>query len=43
MDVNSVQGLPDGVPVYEITRAYHGEDDAGPTRITDLTLEVITP
>lgn len=43
MDVNGVQGLPDGVPVYEITRAYHGEDDAGPTKITDLTLEVYTP
>lgn len=43
LDVNSVRGLPDGVPVYEITRAYHGEDDAGPTKITDLTLEVFIP
>ena len=43
MDVNALREVPEGVPVYEITRAYHGEDDAGPTKITDLTLEVHTP
>ena len=32
-----------GAPVYKITRAYHGEDDDGPTMITDLSLEVVTP
>ena len=30
-------------PVYRITRCYHGQDDSGPTPITDLTLEVFTP
>lgn len=29
--------------VYQITRAYHGTDDDGPTPITDLTLEVVQP
>ena len=28
---------------YRIIRAYHGEDEDGPTRITDLSLEVIRP
>ena len=42
-DVNTLAEVPEGVPVYRITRAYHGEDEAGPTRITDLTLEVTTP
>lgn len=32
-----------GLPVFRITRAYHGMDDEGPTPISDLTLEVITP
>lgn len=30
-------------PVYRIVRAYHGQDDDGPTQISDLTLEVVTP
>ena len=29
--------------VFQITRAWHGQDDDGPTPISDLTLEVITP
>lgn len=29
--------------VYRITRAFHGQDDDGPTQISDLTLEVIKP
>ena len=29
--------------IYRITRAYHGVDADGPTPITDLTLEVISP
>ena len=43
LDVNALADVPEGTPVYRITRAYHGEDEAGPTRITDLTLEVTTP
>ena len=43
LDVNTLAEVPEGVPVYRITRAYHGEDEAGPTRITDLTLEVTAP
>ena len=34
---------PLGSVVYKIIRAYHGKDDDGPTLITDLTLEVISP
>ena len=30
-------------PVYRIIRAYHGKDDDGPTLISDLTMEVISP
>lgn len=29
--------------VYRIIRAFHGTDDDGPTPITDLSLEVISP
>ena len=29
--------------VFQITRAYHGTDDDGPTPISDLTLEVYEP
>lgn len=29
--------------VYRVARAYHGQDDDGPTQISDLTLEVISP
>ena len=29
--------------VYRITRAFHGQDDDGPTPISDLTLEVVKP
>ena len=29
--------------VYRITRARHGQDDDGPTQVTDLTLEVFEP
>ena len=29
--------------VYRITRAWHGQDDDGPTQVTDLTLEVFEP
>lgn len=43
LDVNALRDVPAGVPVYKITRMYHGEDDAGPTKITDLTLEVVQP
>ena len=43
LDVNAIGDVPEGTPVYEITRAYHGEDEAGPTKITDLTLEVMEP
>lgn len=42
-DAETVEGLPAGTPVYEITRIYHGQDDDGPTLISDLTLEVVTP
>lgn len=30
-------------PVYRIARAYHGQDDTGPTLISDLSLEVYRP
>ncbi len=30
-------------PVYEITRAWHGQDDGSPAEISDLTLEVMEP
>lgn len=43
MDVNRLADVPPGVPVYRITRIWHGEDDAGPTKISDLTLEVVQP
>ena len=33
----------EGAEVYSIARAWHGMDDDGPTPISDLTLEVITP
>ncbi len=29
--------------VYKIQRAWHGQDDDGPTPITDLSLEVVQP
>lgn len=29
--------------MYEVTRAYHGQDDESGEAITDLTLEVVTP
>lgn len=29
--------------VYRIVRAFHGQDDDGPTQISDLTLEVVKP
>lgn len=29
--------------VYQITRAYHGQDDDGPTLISDLYLEEVRP
>jgi len=32
-----------GAKVYKVIRAYHGMDDDGPTQISDLTLEVMTP
>jgi len=32
-----------GIVTYKIIRAYHGQDDDGPTQISDLTLEVVTP
>lgn len=43
MDVNRITEVPPGVPVYRITRIWHGEDDRGPTKISDLTLEVVQP
>ena len=30
-------------PVYEITRAFHGQDDDSPALVSDLTLEVYEP
>lgn len=30
-------------PVYEITRAWHGQEDESPALISDLTLEVYEP
>ena len=38
-----VDEFPSGAVAYRITRAYHGVDEDGPTPITDLTLEVISP
>lgn len=35
--------VPAGAKAYRIARAYHGLDDDGPTPISDLTLEVVTP
>lgn len=32
-----------GQNVYRIVRAFHGQDDDGPTPISDLTLEVYQP
>ena len=34
---------PSGATVYKVIRAWHGMDDDGPTPISDLTLEVVTP
>lgn len=48
-DVVVLEGIPTiddrspGADVYQIIRAYHGEDPDGPTRISDLSLEVIRP
>ena len=42
LDAETVENIPDGTPVYEITRIYHGQDDDGPQMISDLTLEVVT-
>lgn len=30
-------------PVYDVTRAWHGQDDGSPTPVSDLTLEVFEP
>ena len=35
--------VPSGSKIYEITRAYHGQDDDGPTLISDLTLREVSP
>lgn len=42
-ELTSFDSRTAGAPVYQITRAYHGIDDEGPTPISDLTLEVYTP
>lgn len=42
-DVESIRELPEGAPVYDIERAFHGLDDDGPTPITDLTLREVMP
>ena len=33
----------DGLPMYRVTRAYHGQDDHSPALISDLSLEVYKP
>lgn len=39
-----VDELPaDGVTVYSISRAYHGQDDDSPALISDLSLEEVSP
>lgn len=39
-----VDTLPeDGTPVYDIVRAYHGQDDDSPALITDLSLTEVMP
>lgn len=42
-NVTSMDTLPEGTEIYEITRCYHGVDDGGPTEITDLSLAVMSP
>lgn len=32
-----------GAVIYDIVKTWHGPDDDGPTPVTDLTLEVVTP
>ena len=41
--LESFEGRSQTAVVYKIARAYHGQDDDGPTQISDLTLEVIKP
>lgn len=43
LDVRSLDAVPAGTPVYDVTRAYHGQDDDGPTLITDLSLQEVSP
>ena len=39
----AVEELPEDLPRYKITRAYHGTDDDSGELITDLTLEEVRP
>lgn len=43
VNVNALANVPTGTKIYEITRAYHGTDDDGPTLISDLTLREVSP
>lgn len=42
-DLTDFAARDTSAPVYKITRAYHGQDDGGPTLISDLSLEVFEP
>ena len=42
-NIDRLEDLDDGVPVYRITRAWHGQDDGSPALISDLSLEVYEP
>lgn len=42
-DLARFQDRSANAAVYRIIRAWHGQDDDGPTLISDLTLEVVMP
>lgn len=41
--VDSWANISPGATIYRIARVYHGQDDNRPTKISDLTLEVVKP
>lgn len=41
--LESYDSRSEGATVYRIIRAWHGNDDDSPAKISDLTLEVVKP
>ena len=42
-DLTAWANKSSGAVVYDIVKVWHGIDDDGPTPVTDLTLEVVSP